>query len=166
MSDFCCFRGAHSADSSLSGAEETSTMRHRCIVPVDGFFEWKAIKGQRAKQPYAVAMTDFRRRRRVAMTRCAICVALALQQIARPFLLCAAPPFAISFSLRTIKADVLDRRLTYCGSTNPASPPALVWVPEARLLWARLLESAERSAERLLHAVGRHRQMPQALAGE
>ena len=28
--------------------------RRRCIVPVDGFFEWKAIKGQRAKQPYAI----------------------------------------------------------------------------------------------------------------
>jgi putative SOS response-associated peptidase YedK len=28
----------------------------RCIVPVDGFFEWKAIAG--AKQPYAVAMKD------------------------------------------------------------------------------------------------------------
>jgi putative SOS response-associated peptidase YedK len=24
-----------------------------CIVPVDGFFEWKAVKGQKAKQPYA-----------------------------------------------------------------------------------------------------------------
>jgi putative SOS response-associated peptidase YedK len=32
--------------------------RRRCIVPVDGFFEWKAIKGQRAKRPYAVAMKD------------------------------------------------------------------------------------------------------------
>ncbi len=30
--------------------------RRRCILPVDGFFEWKAIKGQRAKQPYAIAM--------------------------------------------------------------------------------------------------------------
>ena len=30
----------------------------RCILPVDGFFEWKAIKGQKAKQPYAIAMTD------------------------------------------------------------------------------------------------------------
>src|SRR5215475_7678455 len=32
--------------------------KRRCIVPVDGFFEWKAIKGQRAKQPYAIAMKD------------------------------------------------------------------------------------------------------------
>ena len=27
-------------------------------MPVDGFFEWKAIRGQRAKQPYAIAMKD------------------------------------------------------------------------------------------------------------
>lgn len=32
--------------------------KRRCIVPVDGFFEWKAVKGQRAKQPYAIAMKD------------------------------------------------------------------------------------------------------------
>src|ERR1700747_1367616 len=32
--------------------------QRRCILPVDGFFEWKAIKGQRAKQPYAIAMKD------------------------------------------------------------------------------------------------------------
>jgi putative SOS response-associated peptidase YedK len=31
--------------------------KRRCLVPVDGFFEWKAIKG-RAKQPYAIAMKD------------------------------------------------------------------------------------------------------------
>jgi putative SOS response-associated peptidase YedK len=30
--------------------------RRRCILPVDGFYEWKAIKGQKAKQPYAIAM--------------------------------------------------------------------------------------------------------------
>jgi putative SOS response-associated peptidase YedK len=30
----------------------------RCIVPVDGFFEWRAIRGARAKQPYAIAMKD------------------------------------------------------------------------------------------------------------
>src|SRR5678816_3010411 len=32
--------------------------QRRCIVPIDGFFEWRAIKGARAKQPYAVAMKD------------------------------------------------------------------------------------------------------------
>jgi hypothetical protein len=26
----------------------------RCILPVDGFYEWKAIKGQRAKQRLAI----------------------------------------------------------------------------------------------------------------
>jgi putative SOS response-associated peptidase YedK len=26
------------------------------LALVDGFFEWKAIKGQRAKQPYAIVM--------------------------------------------------------------------------------------------------------------
>ena len=32
--------------------------KRRCIVPVESFFEWRAIKGTRAKQPYAVAMKD------------------------------------------------------------------------------------------------------------
>jgi putative SOS response-associated peptidase YedK len=32
--------------------------QRRCIVPIDGFFEWRAIKGTRAKQPYAIAMND------------------------------------------------------------------------------------------------------------
>ena len=32
----------------------------RCIIPVDGFFEWLAIKGQKAKQPNAIAMKDGR----------------------------------------------------------------------------------------------------------
>jgi putative SOS response-associated peptidase YedK len=32
--------------------------RRRLILPVDGFFEWKAIKGQKARQPYAIAMKD------------------------------------------------------------------------------------------------------------
>jgi len=30
----------------------------RCIIPVDGFFEWHAIKGAKTKQPYAIAMKD------------------------------------------------------------------------------------------------------------
>ena len=32
--------------------------RRRCILPVDGFYEWRATKGQRAKQPYAIAMRN------------------------------------------------------------------------------------------------------------
>jgi putative SOS response-associated peptidase YedK len=35
-----------------------ATRLRGCILPVDGFYEWKAIKAQRAKQPYAVAMKD------------------------------------------------------------------------------------------------------------
>jgi putative SOS response-associated peptidase YedK len=39
------------------------TFRHayavrRCIVPVDGFFEWRAIRGAGRKQPYAIAVKD------------------------------------------------------------------------------------------------------------
>src|SRR5262249_10592227 len=30
--------------------------RRRCLIPIDNFFEWKAVKGAKAKQPYAIAM--------------------------------------------------------------------------------------------------------------
>jgi putative SOS response-associated peptidase YedK len=30
--------------------------RRRCLLPVDNFFEWKAIKGAKAKQPFAIAL--------------------------------------------------------------------------------------------------------------
>jgi putative SOS response-associated peptidase YedK len=32
--------------------------KRRCLLPIDGFFEWKAIKGSKTKQPYALAMKD------------------------------------------------------------------------------------------------------------
>ena len=32
--------------------------KRRCLMPIDLFFEWKAIKGERAKQPYAIGMKD------------------------------------------------------------------------------------------------------------
>lgn len=32
--------------------------RRRCIVPIDGFFEWQAQPGGKGKQPFAVAMRD------------------------------------------------------------------------------------------------------------
>jgi putative SOS response-associated peptidase YedK len=32
--------------------------KKRCIIPADGFFEWKVIKGQKAKQPYFIHRND------------------------------------------------------------------------------------------------------------
>jgi putative SOS response-associated peptidase YedK len=32
--------------------------RFRVLATGDGFYEWKAIKGEKAKQPYAIAMKD------------------------------------------------------------------------------------------------------------
>ena len=30
--------------------------RRRCLLPIDNFFEWRAIKGVKTKQPYAIAI--------------------------------------------------------------------------------------------------------------
>jgi putative SOS response-associated peptidase YedK len=30
--------------------------KRRCLIPIDNFFEWKAIKGVKPKQPYAIGM--------------------------------------------------------------------------------------------------------------
>jgi putative SOS response-associated peptidase YedK len=43
--------------SSLPTFRDAYALR-RCIVPVDGFFEWRAIRGAGRKQPYAIAMKD------------------------------------------------------------------------------------------------------------
>jgi putative SOS response-associated peptidase YedK len=32
--------------------------RRRCIMPIDGFFEWKAARGEKVRQPFAIAMRD------------------------------------------------------------------------------------------------------------
>src|SRR3712207_6551278 len=32
--------------------------KRRCIVPIDVFFEWKAMLGSKVKQPYAIGMKD------------------------------------------------------------------------------------------------------------
>jgi putative SOS response-associated peptidase YedK len=32
--------------------------RRRCLLPIDNYFEWRAITGTKTKQPYAIAMTS------------------------------------------------------------------------------------------------------------
>jgi putative SOS response-associated peptidase YedK len=32
--------------------------KRRCIIPADGFYEWKKVPGQKAKQPYYITRTD------------------------------------------------------------------------------------------------------------
>jgi putative SOS response-associated peptidase YedK len=32
--------------------------KHRCIIPADGFYEWKVVPGQKAKQPYFIHRPD------------------------------------------------------------------------------------------------------------
>ncbi|OHV80359.1 SOS response-associated peptidase [Ensifer sp. LCM 4579] len=42
---------------STSGMFKDAYRRRRCLIPIDGFFEWKDIHGTgRNKQPYAIAM--------------------------------------------------------------------------------------------------------------
>ena len=39
-------------------AFRSSLIKRRCIVPVDGFYEWKAVPGRRTKQPYFIHPRD------------------------------------------------------------------------------------------------------------
>jgi putative SOS response-associated peptidase YedK len=32
--------------------------KKRCLIPADGFYEWKAIPGQKVKQPYLISVRD------------------------------------------------------------------------------------------------------------
>ena len=41
-----------------NGAFKSSFAKRRCIVPADGFYEWKAVPGQKKKQPYFIHRTD------------------------------------------------------------------------------------------------------------
>ena len=40
------------------GAFKSSLAKRRCILPVDGFYEWKKIPGQKTKQPYFIHRPD------------------------------------------------------------------------------------------------------------
>jgi putative SOS response-associated peptidase YedK len=37
---------------------EASLKKKRCIIPVDGFYEWKATPGEKRKQPYFIHRLD------------------------------------------------------------------------------------------------------------
>ncbi len=39
-------------------AFRTAFRQRRCLIPVDGFYEWKALEGGRRKQPYAIRRRD------------------------------------------------------------------------------------------------------------
>ncbi len=41
-----------------SNAFKHAFLRRRCIVPADGFYEWKAVPGQKRKQPYFISSAD------------------------------------------------------------------------------------------------------------
>lgn len=42
----------------VKGAFKHAFRKRRCIVPADGFYEWKKVPGQRTKQPYFIHRTD------------------------------------------------------------------------------------------------------------
>jgi putative SOS response-associated peptidase YedK len=39
-------------------AYKAAFRKRRCLVPADGFYEWKALPGQKRKQPYFIHRTD------------------------------------------------------------------------------------------------------------
>ena len=39
-------------------AYKRSFKKRRCIIPADGFYEWKKVPGQKAKQPYFIHRAD------------------------------------------------------------------------------------------------------------
>jgi len=43
-----------------SGMFRTAFDRRRCLIPADGFYEWKADAGKKSKQPYFIHFTDDR----------------------------------------------------------------------------------------------------------
>ena len=39
-------------------AFRTAFRQRRCLIPIDGFYEWKALEGGKRKQPYAIRRRD------------------------------------------------------------------------------------------------------------
>jgi putative SOS response-associated peptidase YedK len=42
----------------VKNAYKHSFTKRRCIIPADGFFEWKKVPGQKTKQPYFIQRSD------------------------------------------------------------------------------------------------------------
>jgi putative SOS response-associated peptidase YedK len=49
---------ARSETMATKGAFKGDFKKHRCIIPMDGFYEWQALPGRKAKQPYFVHRVD------------------------------------------------------------------------------------------------------------
>ena len=49
---------ARSETVATSGAFKHAFKKRRCIIPADGFYEWKKIEGQKRKQPYFIHRPD------------------------------------------------------------------------------------------------------------
>jgi putative SOS response-associated peptidase YedK len=41
-----------------NNAYKRAFTKRRCLIPADGFYEWKSVRGQKAKQPYFIHRTD------------------------------------------------------------------------------------------------------------
>jgi putative SOS response-associated peptidase YedK len=41
-------------------AFRSAVKKRRCLIPVDGFYEWQAVPGQKAKQPFFIGVRDAR----------------------------------------------------------------------------------------------------------
>ncbi|MEY2452389.1 MAG: hypothetical protein QOD92_1963 [Acidimicrobiaceae bacterium] len=42
----------------VNNAYKRAFTKRRCLIPADGFYEWKQVPGQKAKQPYFIHRTD------------------------------------------------------------------------------------------------------------
>jgi putative SOS response-associated peptidase YedK len=55
--------GSNLINARADGVATKPSFRHafkkkRCLIPADGFYEWKAVPGQKAKQPYHITVRE------------------------------------------------------------------------------------------------------------
>lgn len=51
---------ARAEGAALKSSFREAFERRRCLIPADGFYEWKPVPGTRAKQPFVIRMCDGR----------------------------------------------------------------------------------------------------------